>query len=43
VLLIDDYGAWKGARDATDKYLAENRVAMFLARIDSTGRIGIKT
>lgn len=43
ILLIDDYGAWKGARDATDKYLAQNRIPMYLARIDSTGRIGVKT
>lgn len=43
VLLIDDYGAWKGAREAVDKYLAEQRVPMLLNRVDSTGRIGVKS
>lgn len=43
ILLIDDYGCWKGAREATDKYFLDHRVPMFLARIDDTGRIGIKS
>ena len=34
VLIIDDYGAWKGARHATDEYF-ENKV--LLQRIDWTG------
>lgn len=42
VLLIDDYGYWKGAREATDRYLKESRTAIFLSRVDDTGRIGIK-
>jgi O-methyltransferase len=42
VLMIDDYGWWRGARDATDKYFAEHGVKMLLTRIDSTGRMGIK-
>lgn len=42
VLIIDDYGHWKGAREATDKYFEENNIPMLLSRIDYTGRIGIK-
>jgi hypothetical protein len=43
VLIIDDYGYWKGARKAVDEYIAENKVRILLNRIDLTGRIGIKT
>lgn len=42
VIIIDDYGHWRGAREATDKYFAENNVKILLNRIDYTGRIGIK-
>ena len=43
VLIIDDYGHWQGARQATDQYFSENNVSMLLNRIDYTGRIGIKS
>ena len=42
VLIIDDYGAWRGSREATDQYLAENNLPIFLGRIDVTGRMAIK-
>ena len=42
VLIIDDYGHWKGARLAVDEYFRENRVPILLNRIDYTGRIAIK-
>jgi hypothetical protein len=42
VIIIDDYGYWKGAREATDKYFSENNVKILLNRIDATGRIGVK-
>lgn len=42
VLIIDDYGYWLGAREATDQYLSEQRVDMLLQRIDLTGRMGIR-
>jgi len=42
VLIIDDYGHWRGARRATDEYLAQYRVKLLLNRIDYTGRIGVK-
>lgn len=42
VIIIDDYGWWKGCKKATDKYFEENGIRIFLCRIDNTGRIGIK-
>jgi hypothetical protein len=42
VLILDDYGYWKGAREAVDQYLSENNQKMFIVRIDKAGRIGIK-
>ncbi|MFW9828929.1 MAG: TylF/MycF/NovP-related O-methyltransferase [Candidatus Thorarchaeota archaeon] len=42
VLIIDDYGYWKGAKDATDLFFKENNIKIFLNRIDETGRICIK-
>lgn len=41
VLLLDDYGFWKGSRDAVDRYLSEHQIPMLLSRLD-TGRMGIK-
>lgn len=41
VILIDDYGAWAGAKKAVDEYFS--RVPILLNRVDYTGRIGIKT
>lgn len=43
VLIIDDYGHWQGAKQATDEYfssLSERRP--FLHRINYSGRLGIK-
>ena len=42
VLIIDDYGFWKGARKAVDEYFAENNIQILLSRMDNTGRIAIK-
>jgi hypothetical protein len=42
VLIIDDYGYWQGARKAVDEYINAHRLALFLHRIDETGRIAIK-
>lgn len=42
VIIIDDYGYWKGARLATDEYIYQNNVRILLNRIDETGRIGVK-
>lgn len=43
VLIIDDYGFWKGARKAVDEYVAEHKIRILLNRLDDTGRIAIKT
>jgi O-methyltransferase len=43
ILIIDDYGHWQGARRATDEYFAERSGAIYLHRIDYTGRIGLKS
>jgi len=42
VLILDDYGFWKGSREAVDQYFAENGVKMLLNRVDHGCRIGIK-
>jgi len=42
VIIIDDYGHWKGSRQACDEYFAENRIPILLNRIDYTGRIALK-
>jgi hypothetical protein len=42
VLIIDDYGYWQGARQATDEYFAGRGIHLLLNRIDITGRIAIK-
>lgn len=43
VIIIDDYGHWKGSRKACDEYFADQRVPILLSRIDYTGRIAVKT
>jgi len=42
VLIIDDYGFWRGAREATDEYFRDRRDKVLLNRVDRTGRIGVK-
>jgi hypothetical protein len=42
VLIIDDYGHWKGAREAVDEYVAEHGLKIMLGRTDYTGRIAVK-
>jgi hypothetical protein len=42
VLIVDDYGWWKGARRAVQRYFVEHDVRMLLTRVDNTGRMGIK-
>jgi hypothetical protein len=42
VLIIDDYGYWKGARKAVDDYIAGNKLKLLLNRVDSTARIAVK-
>jgi hypothetical protein len=42
VIIIDDYGHWKGSRQACDEYFAQNHIVLLLNRIDYTGRIALK-
>lgn len=42
IIIIDDYGHYSGAKLAVDEYFAENKINIFLSRIDYTGRIGVK-
>jgi len=42
VLIIDDYGFWKGSRQAVDEYITEQNIQILLNRMDDTGRIAIK-
>ena len=42
ILIIDDYGYWKGARKAVDNYFSEKKIPVLLNRIDYTVRLAIK-
>lgn len=42
VMIIDDYGHWRGSRQACDEYFEQNRIPILLNRIDFTGRIALK-
>jgi hypothetical protein len=42
VLIVDDYGAFQGARLAVDEYLREKGICLLLNRIDQDSRIAVK-
>jgi hypothetical protein len=42
VLIIDDYGAFRGSREATDEYIARSRVPLLLSRVDEHVRMAVK-
>lgn len=42
VLIIDDYGHFKGARAAVDEYMSSLRHPMLLMRVDYSCRVGVK-
>lgn len=42
IIIVDDYGYYKGAKEAVDEYFQKNRMAPFLNRIDFTGRLIVK-
>ena len=42
ILIVDDYGYWRGAKKAVDEYLLENNIKILMNRIDSSGRLAIK-
>ena len=43
VLIVDDYGHYKGQRQAIDEYLAATRQHLLLNRIDYSCRVAVKT
>jgi O-methyltransferase len=42
VLIIDDYGHWRGSRKAVDEYLEATGEPLLLARTDYAGRMAVK-
>ena len=42
IVIVDDYGHYKGARQAVDEYFHKNNKVPFLNRIDYSGRLLIK-
>jgi hypothetical protein len=42
ILIIDDYGHFQGSKKAVDEYFEENKIPIFLSRIDYTGGICVK-
>lgn len=42
IVIVDDYGHWKGCKKAVDEYFDDTRRRAFLSRIDYTGRLIIK-
>ena len=43
VLIIDDFGTWAGSKKAATEYFEENKIGIFLSRLDAGGRIGVKS
>lgn len=41
-LIVDDYGYWKGAREAVEQYFKEKDIKIFMNRLDNSARAGIK-
>jgi hypothetical protein len=41
VLIVDDYGHWRGAKEAVDEFFSGSGVHLLLNRIDYTGRIAV--
>ena len=39
IVIIDDYGHWRGSRRATDEYFGEIGLCVMLNRLDYTGRL----
>jgi len=42
VLIIDDYGFWKGQKKAVDEYFRDNKIPILLNRVDIQCRLGLK-
>lgn len=42
VLIIDDYGHWKGCKKAVNEYFLKKKIKNYFHRIDYTGRLMVK-
>lgn len=42
VIIIDDYGHWKGQKKAVDEYMSKNKISPFLFEVDYSCRIFVK-
>jgi hypothetical protein len=42
ILIVDDYGYYKGSREAVDEFFQKNKLMPLLHRIDFSGRLIIK-
>jgi O-methyltransferase len=42
ILIIDDYGYFKGSKTATDEYIANNNLSLYLSRVNHGVRLAIK-
>jgi O-methyltransferase len=42
ILILDDYGGFEGVRAATDRYIAEHQLKLFLSRINAGVRLAVK-
>jgi O-methyltransferase len=42
VLIIDDYGAFSGCKQAVDEYQTEQQARLFLNRVDRHVRLAMK-
>lgn len=42
ILIVDDYGYYRGAREATDEYFAEKKIPMLLTRVNMSVHQGVK-
>lgn len=41
VIIIDDYGHWKGQRKAVDEYFQKNGICLLLQRVEYSGRMAV--
>jgi len=42
ILIIDDYGVFQGSRAATDQYIAQHNLKLFLSRVNGSVRLIVK-
>jgi O-methyltransferase len=42
IIIVDDYGHWRGSKQAVDEFLLNRGLSLMLTRIDYTGRLIIK-